>query len=308
MSESIIIVLRFGLYLDLMLLFGLGLFGLYGLRAPERLSGVVLHFKVLLLWMAVLGVLLSAASLWFMTRAMSGASEWEALWPHLHMMLWQTELGMAWMLRITALLVVALAVFANTAWPTLSLWLVSISSAVALATLAWAGHGAMSEGILGLWHLVSDISHLLAAGGWSGALVAFGLLLRRGQLQAARRIKVLARALTGFEWVGAVLVGVLIVTGIVNYLLIVGPSLDGMMSGTYGILLCLKLMLFALMLALAALNRFHLNPLLQRSLDAGQYTVASAAIRRSIAVEFGSVVLILGLVAWLGTLAPMVEG
>ena len=36
MSELISIALRFALYLDLMMLFGLGLFGLYGLHAEQR--------------------------------------------------------------------------------------------------------------------------------------------------------------------------------------------------------------------------------------------------------------------------------
>ena len=61
---------------------------------------------------------------------------------------------------------------------------------------------------------------------------------------------------------------------------------------------------FGVMLALAALNRFHLTPLLQQSIAAGDYNVAIRALRRSMALEFGAVVLILGLVAWLGTVAP----
>ena len=58
MSESVGIALRFALYLDLMLLFGLGLFGLYGLKASERLSGAVLNFKGWLAGTALLGMFL----------------------------------------------------------------------------------------------------------------------------------------------------------------------------------------------------------------------------------------------------------
>ncbi len=58
MSDSLGIALRFALYLDLMLLFGLGLFGVYGLQAAERQSGAVLNFKGWLAGTAVLGVLL----------------------------------------------------------------------------------------------------------------------------------------------------------------------------------------------------------------------------------------------------------
>ncbi|NWA68842.1 copper homeostasis membrane protein CopD [Pseudomonas reactans] len=283
MSELVPVLLRFALYLDLMLVFGLGLFGLY---ADSRL----LNLKPLLRRLAGLGLLLSVASLLSMTQAMSGAEDWPTLWMHLQMMLWQTELGWTWWLRISALVLVAL----NTR-------LATLFGGVALVTLAWAGHGVMHEGSLGLWHLLSDSAHLLAAAGWVGALAAFGLMLRSTSEQA---VQVLAHALAGFERVGAVFVAVLIGTGVANYLFVVGPNLDGITGGAYAILLCLKLGLFGLMLGLAALNRSHLTPLLQRSLAAGDHRAARHALRRSITLEFGAVVLILGLVAWLGTLAP----
>jgi len=66
-------------------------------------------------------------------------------------------------------------------------------------------------------------------------------------------------------------------------------------------------LLFAGMLVLAALNRFHLGPLLERSLREGQYRVAAHALRRSVVAEMAAAVLIVGLVAWLGTLSPEVE-
>ena len=55
----------------------------------------------------------------------------------------------------------------------------AIAAAVALASLAWSGHGAASEGFRGTVHLVADIVHLLAAGVWVGPLFALGLLLFR---------------------------------------------------------------------------------------------------------------------------------
>ncbi|WP_431479630.1 copper homeostasis membrane protein CopD [Pseudomonas simiae] len=283
MSELVAVLLRFALYLDLMLVFGLGLFGLY---ADSRL----LNLKPLLRRLVGLGVLLSLASLLSMTQAMSGAEDWPTLWMHLQMMLWQTELGWTWWLRIAALVLVVL-----------SIRLATLFGGVALVTLAWAGHGVMHEGSLGGWHLLSDSAHLLAAAGWVGALAAFGLMLTSASEQA---VPVLAHALMGFERVGVVFVAVLMGTGVANYLFVVGPNLDGITGGVYAILLCLKLGAFGLMLGLAALNSSHLTPLLQRSLAAGDHRAARQALRRSITLEFGAAVLILGLVAWLGTLAP----
>ena len=157
------------------------------------------------------------------------------------------------------------------------------------------------------WHFITDILHLLASAAWLGALVAFALMAKINDLQTEERIRLLARAVSRFEWVGAVIVLVITVTGIVNYLFIVGPELDEVFLSTYGILLFIKVGLFAGMLVLAALNRFHLGPLLERSLRDRQYRVAANALRRSVVVELGAAVLIVGLVAWLGTLSPEME-
>lgn len=303
MSDSINIALRFALYLDLMLLFGLAAFGLYSLRGQERASGAQLPFTPLLVTTAVLGGLLSFAAMACMAWAMSGVSDWAELWPHIEMMVLETDVGSSWTLRIAALLLAGVAATLNGRWPTLSLWLVMLGGAVALATLAWAGHGAMDEGERRNWHFITDFLHLWAAGGWVGALAAFALLLR----QAEPRLAVLARTLTGFETAGAVIVVVISVTGVVNYLFIVGPNVEGLLDSTYGQLLALKLILFAAMLVFAALNRFHLSPLLEQARQTGEHGVAVNALRRSMVLEFCVAVVILGLVAWLGTLSPAME-
>ncbi len=308
MSDSINIALRFALYTDLMLLFGLAVFGLYSLRGKERVSGAVLSFESLLAGAAVLGVLLSLAAMLMMAKAMSGVSDFAELHHHIfQMVLMGTDVGLTWMVRMATLVLACAAATLSKRWPTGSLWGVTLCGGIALATLAWTGHGAMDEGLRRYWHFTTDIFHLLAAGGWLGALAAFGLLLRLKKLQAEHLVRVLARALTGFESAGAVIVVVITVTGIVNYLFIAGPNLDDVIGNTYGILLCLKLALFAVMMALAALNRFHLSPFLERSVQAGQYAVAANALRRSMVVEFSAAVLIVGLVAWLGTLSPEME-
>jgi putative copper resistance protein D len=283
MGELINIILRLALYVDLLLLFGVALFGVYSFERGLR-------FKPILRGMALLGALLSVAGLLLMTSAMSGETEFTALWPHLQMMLLETDVGLAWAARVLALLIVLI-------WP--GLWIASIASAVALASLAWNGHGAMDEGVL---HFLSDILHLLAAGAWLGALLAL-VLMARGLVDETR-IRLLADAVKRFEWVGAFIVITLTVTGVANYLFIVGPRLDDVLLGIYGMLLAIKVLLFAAMLVLAALNRFHLGPSLQQSLRDGQHAIAANALRRSILVELAIALLIIALVAWLGTLSP----
>ncbi|MBB6153679.1 putative copper resistance protein D [Pseudomonas sp. JAI115] len=286
MAELINIILRLALYVDLLLLFGVALFALYSVNAPLR-------FRPLLRGLALIGALLSVAGVLLMTSAMSGETELAALWPHLQMMLLETDVGLAWALRMIALIVVL-------AQP--GKWLASMAGAVALTSLAWSGHGAMDEGSLRVWHFLSDILHLLAAGAWLGGMLALVLLARGGVDEA--RIRLLAAAVKRFEWIGAAIVLTLSVSGVVNYLFIVGPRLDEVLLGTYGMLLAIKVLLFAVMLVLAALNRFHLGPALERSLRDGQHVIAAHALRRSVLLELGMALLIVALVAWLGTLSP----
>ena len=307
MSDSIGIALRFGLYVDLMLLLGLPLFGLYSLKGPERVSGAVLPFRLMLAGTAALGLLLSIASMVVMASAMSGETAFAELRPHLEMMVLETDMGLAWVVRIVALVVGGLAVMLNHRAPGVGLLVATIAGGIALASLAWNGHGAMDEGIRRVWHFTTDILHLLAAGVWLGALVALALMAKANVLQTEERIRLLARAVIRFELVGALIVVVITVTGVVNYLFIVGLELDDLFLSTYGILLFIKVTLFAGMLVLAALNRFHLGPFLQRSLRNGQYWVAANALRRSVVMELAAAVLIVGLVAWLGTLSPEME-
>jgi putative copper resistance protein D len=304
MSELTNIALRFALYTDLMLLFGLALFGLYSLKGQERICGAVLPFRSLLTGAAILGALLSVAGMVLLASNMSGESDLAALRPHIEMMVLETDVGLACRVRITGLVVAGIAVMFIRSAPTVGLWVAAVLGGVALASLAWSGHGAMDEGV---WHFTADILHLWAAGAWLGALVAFVLMSQTSFLQTEESVRLLARAASRFEKVGALIVAVIAVTGVVNYLFIVGPELDEVFLGTYGILLFIKVALFAGMLVLAALNRFHLGPLLERSLRKGQYQVAVIALRRSVMMELFAAMLIVGLVAWLGTLSPNTE-
>jgi putative copper resistance protein D len=283
---ELIIILRFALYVDLLLVFGLALFALYS-------AETLLRFRPMLRGMALIGALLSVAGLVLMTSTMSGETALAALWPPVQMMVLETDVGLAWAVRMTALIVVVIRP---------GLWLASFAGAIALASLAWSGHGAMDEGALRFWHFLSDILHLLAAGAWLGAMLAL-VLIARGLVDEAR-IRSLAFAVRRFEWVGAAIVLTLSITGVVNYLFIIGPRLDEVLLGTYGMLLAIKVLLFAAMLVLAALNRFHLGPALAQALRDGQHVVAVNALRRSVVVELAIALLIVALVAWLGTLSP----
>ena len=106
--------------------------------------------------------------------------------------------------------------------------------------------------------------------------------------------------LAKFGLLGTVFVATLVVTGVVNSLMIVGiADLPALAGSRYGWLLGAKLLLFAGMLGLAALNRWRLTPALERG------DGAIDALRLSLAVETGAAIAIVALVALLGTLDPM---
>src|SRR3546814_19339421 len=78
--------------------------------------------------------------------------------------------------------------------------------------------------------------------------------------------------------------------------------MSGLFQSAYGQLLFLKLVLFGLMLALAASNRFRLTPALATGIEDGNIEGAVMRLRRSLWLEGGAAVVILALVAWHGAL------
>lgn len=308
-EDWFVVGLRFALYLDLMVLFGVALFcvnaGIHAMRPDDRHSTVARRYVRAIGTAAALGIGLSLASMVVMAKAMTGASEYAELTAHVFgMIVTGTSVGLAWTARIAVLLAALAAIALLRARPGLRLSVLSALGAVALATLAWAGHGAMDDGARGGLHLTSDIAHLLAAGAWVGALFAFVILSMEARGPSIEAAALLGRASNGFARLGTVIVATLALTGAINYALIVGPTVQGLLSTAYGGLLLAKLVLFALMLALAATNRYRLSPRLASALRDGDHAQAVATLHRSLLTEACLAALILALVAWLGVLSP----
>lgn len=171
-----------------------------------------------------------------------------------------------------------------------------VVAALYLVTLAGAGHAAAASGgdvrVAQAVHVVFDALHLLAAGAWLGALppLVFCLVAPHGQepWRLARRFSVL----------GIVCVIVLIASGIANSLLLVG-SFAALFGTAYGRLLVVKLLLFALMLAIAATNRLRVTPAL-----ASDEPRATGALARNATVEIVCGAAIVAIVGTLGTMVP----
>ena len=184
--------------------------------------------------------------------------------------------------------------------------LAGAGGALICGSFAWMGHGAATEGALGLLHLSSDIVHTLAAGVWIGALVALLILAAAASREPPQRQRQLHRALQGFSGIGSAVVAVIVATGLVNSWFVIGlRGLPHLWTTAYGQLLTLKLLLFIAMLGLAAANRFRLSPRFGAALEGRSPTRAAiSALRTSLAMETGISMTVLALVAWFGTLAP----
>lgn len=272
------IALRLLVYLDSALLLGMLLFAASWARQVRLTTAVF----------AALGIVLTTATMLRLAASFSDSAAFFDI-PTLQMLLTETAMGWAAIARITALLaVVALALTnAKRFYPI-------VLAIMAVVTLSWNGHGAMTDDALGWLHLTGNALHLLAAFGWIGALAAF--------LWAATLSKASSRdqavRLERFAGVGTAFVAVLLATGIANTLFIVGlNALPTLLETTYGRLLVTKIGLFAAMLAAAAANRFWLTPRMNAS-------PSLAAVRTSLAAELILGIGVLAIVAWLGTLDP----
>jgi putative copper resistance protein D len=185
--------------------------------------------------------------------------------------------------------------------------IVAVLAALALASLAWSGHAAASDGWVGSFHRLNDAVHLLAAAIWIGAIAGFALVAwRPGRSANAGGLPALAQALRNFAPLGTVLVLLVAVTGVVNLALISGwPALLEVWRSDYGRMLIAKIGLFFAMLVAAGLHRWYLAHALETAI--AEDTPARNTLthlRLSLAAELLLSVAILLLVARLGMMAP----
>jgi putative copper resistance protein D len=300
-----VIVLRWVQMTGAMILFGSSLFFLYALPRSGAGSAASLRWpRPVLIASAVLALGACALGLLAQTAVLAGSLQ-DALTPESLGAVTDMNFGRSGLARAAAAAVLLIGL--PLVRPGRGAWaFAAIGGGVICASFAWTGHGAATAGGAHLLHLSSDIVHTLAAGVWIGALVAFLILLLTDRPQDADGRRSLHAALHGFSGVGSALVAVLVATGLVNSWFVVGlAGLPRLLTTLYGQLLLLKLVLFGVMVLLAAANRFRLTPRLGEALAAySQAGGAVAALRRSLAWETGFSLAVLALVAWFGMLAP----
>ncbi len=307
MDNLPVIAIRFALYADLLVLAGMTAFTLYAFTAAERTSTSLISLQPIVVVLALLGLILSGLGLLVLAAAMMGADLFPVDPTHVRMIVVETAIGTAWIVRMLALVIVLAAALALERYPTPMRMVVLLASSVAIVTLVWTGHAGATEGVAGTIHRLSDIVHMLAASIWLGGIASFAWLLSKPAAQTSPiELAITHRALEQFSRVGTLAVGLIVATGIINCLAIVGfPHFSQLPLTRYDQLLLIKLLLFAALLVLAALNRWRLTPALGAAISNDSLASTVNGLRRSLLAEAGVALGILALVAWLGTLDPL---
>ena len=290
-----LVVSRFLHLSALLTLLGCSLFPLYA----DRSANSFLRMRQIALISAIAALVTGVFWFAFTAAGMSGSLAGATNWPTLSLVANSTAFGSIWIARL--ILLAVLLVMLGKAARSRQLWLLaSAISGIAVASIAWAGHGQEGEGFGATLHAISDVVHLFAAAIWIGALTAFLLLLRRGAPQRG-----MTAALIGFSTIGPLTVALLTISGVINSWFLIGPQhLSALFSTGYGITLSVKIALFAGMVVFATINRVRLTPRLAMAHDATAEQRAVRSLKRSIGAETLLAACVIAVVALLGTLPP----
>ncbi|MGX1958212.1 copper homeostasis membrane protein CopD [Serratia proteamaculans] len=249
---TLFVLCRFVHFAAVMLMFGSSLFT--ALLSPQRLSPYlsrdVRPLLVSCTWLAGLSAVVLLA-----IQAGQMGDGWADTW---QLDVWWAVLGTTfgevwrWHLGISLLAL-------------LSLWLaeprrtqlLALLSTLLLVSMAFIGHAAMHEGALGVLHRFNHALHLLAAGYWLGSLLPL-LVCLRYLAQPQSRSDAVTTLIRFSRW-GHLAVALVVLTGVINSLIILGSwPLD--VDSPYQRLLLFKTALVALMVMVALANRYAIVP------------------------------------------------
>jgi copper transport protein len=295
------------------------------LVASESFARLV---KRIVVGAVVLGLAATAAAIVFQAATATGTSFWTALDADAvdavsdtrPVRAWSARLGL-WLVfggtvavvlrarRVPGLRRAALGAVGAAPGPPLSRpqALLLGGAAVGLAfTAPMAGHsGTYSpSGLLS----VVDTVHVLAVSAWLGglAMLLIALPVAVRALEGRERLPLMAAAVGRFSRLATIAVALLLLSGIVQSIALVG-AFDAFVETGYGRLVLAKIALFLGLVSLGAYNQRRLLPRLRLvSGGAVEPERAAALLRRSVAYEVALAVIVLGIASVLVTTEPAV--
>jgi putative copper resistance protein D len=270
------------------------------LRSRREASAIVERQIRKVAWISLAIAVVSGLSwvLW-LAMSLSGESLGETVMSGaLRDVLNLTQFGLVSQIRLALAIVLAICLAFDRLAP--ARWLALGSALGFVGSIAWTGHAGSTAGRLGNLHLAADTLHLIGTAAWVGGLPSLVLLLAAVRGNKALAGASLAQAAAQrFSTIGVVSVGTLLISGIVNAWILVG-SFRGLLFNGYGIVLMLKLAVFAAMLGFAAVNRCWLTPRLAGSPD----DASLHRLTRNSVIEIVLGFVIFAIVGLLGTLHP----
>jgi putative copper resistance protein D len=253
-----------------------------------------------------LAIAVPSGAIWvvLLTMRMSGLSLPDALGADgLGTVIGETQFGQASAVRLLCALILAVCLVFDRA--ALLRWGALAAALGLVAGLAWTGHAGSTPDPLGEVHLAADILHLGAASAWIGGLFLLAGLLVTGRRQPAWRAYQLD-GIRRFSILGMVSVATLTLSGLVSSWLLVG-SWRGLVVTDYGLLLSLKLVLFAVMLAFAATNRLWWTPRLASAAQDQAGLTAVRRLTRNTMIELALGLMVFAIVGALGIQHPAIH-
>lgn len=198
-----------------------------------------------------------------------------------------TDAGMAFALRIALASSMWLVLFharikhADVYWTA-----VSIPGLGLLATWAFAGHSrSMRWSQIGV---ITDVAHHAAAAAWIAGLAIVGWIVI-----PTTKVDVMVPAVRRFSKVAATSVAVLVVTGLIQTVRLVGNP-AGLLDADHGRYLAVKVVVLAVMLGIANANRQRVN---QRLDDSKHLSRHIGGLRQAVLTEFAIGLVIIAITA-----------
>jgi copper transport protein len=207
-----------------------------------------------------------------------------------------TEPGLALVLRVLLAGVIGLLLAMPLASAEVRWTAIAIAGVSLMGTWAWTGHARTQR-----WAELGvplDIAHHVAAAVWLGALAIVGIVALR-ELDGAERAGVVLR----LSSVAGACVAIVVVTGVVQTVRLVG-SPGRLLDGRHGAYLVAKLVVLAVMLAIASVNRRRVGAQIGR--PAGVEARAATRFRHAVLAELALGLLVVAITASLVVSVPAV--
>jgi len=219
--------------------------------------------RMWILFGIAVAVMLAGSVVDFLARTseMSGRPI-HAVFPLIPAVIQKTHFGRVWIIRIAALILVSVMTvigrhFSNSGFPPYVL--LSLAALIAWTHSA-TGHAA-DRGDFTIAE-ITDWLHLLGASVWGGGLFALStVFLPFLEKRGVRVAKALAGLAAGFSRTAGVAVGVIALTSLHHAWAYVG-GMEALEETPYGKIVLAKIVLFLLLLVLAAFNKYFMVPFL----------------------------------------------